>query len=150
VRWRFLPTKPLNEWPKRAESRLHNGVFYGSPEERINYIVYYVIASWVQVRPQLTIIEEYAFSRGQSQAHALGELGGVVKHYLYLGEAPFVSLSSTSNKLKATGYGKASKEAMIARAQEMWAGCPNIDDVADAFHLARYGLHHYDELVSAA
>jgi Holliday junction resolvasome RuvABC endonuclease subunit len=31
----------------------------------------------------VVVVEQYAFSRGMSQAHALGEMGGVVKHALH-------------------------------------------------------------------
>lgn len=132
---------------------MHKGVFHGTSEERVGYIAYRVMAAWIHTRPSIVVIEEYAFSRGKSQAHALGELGGVVKHYLWVSDALWLPLTSTSNKLNATGNGQADKDLMIARAQELWPSFPVFkgnDNVADAFHLARYGFRNFAKLVEAA
>lgn len=153
VRYRFLPTKPLNALPKSAPSQLHHGIFFGTPEERINWIVFHVIKAWVRTQPSFVVVEEYAFSRGASQAHALGELGGVVKHYLYLGGALVHPFGIKQNKLYATDDGNATKEEMVERAQQLWSGFPTFegnDNIADAFHLARYGFRNYDRLIEAA
>src|SRR5262249_2191330 len=46
-------------------------------------------------------LEEFAFSQGQSRAHALGELGGVVKHELRrnLGITPIPITASRARKI---------------------------------------------------
>lgn len=153
VRWRFLPTAPLHQLPKSAASQMHRGVFHGTSEERVGYIAYQIMAAWIRCRPSIVVIEEYAFSRGKSQAHALGELGGVVKHYLWVSEALWLPLTSTSNKLNATGNGQADKDEMIEKARKLWPSFPEFkgnDNVADAFHLARYGLRNFAKLVEAA
>lgn len=140
VRYRQIQTKTLNDLPKKATSAMWNGIFHGTTEHRINYLTWQIVTAWSYTQPALVVVEEYAFSRHSRALTPLHELGGVVKHYLSLGSALVVPYESTANKKYATGSGNASKEEMIARAQQLWRGCPDQDDVADAFLLARWGL----------
>jgi hypothetical protein len=150
VRWRFIPTKRINELPKRADSQLYNGRFYGTTEERITWIMLAVLEEWARSRPDIVVIEEYAFSRHSRSLTPLHELGGVMKHYLGLVDALWVPLVRDAAMVYGCAHNKASKELSIERSIELgFTRCPN-GDVADAFHLARYGLHKYDELVELA
>jgi hypothetical protein len=59
--------------------------------------------------PHLVVIEDYAFSRGDSHSHALGELGGIVRLDLWERGIPFVLVGPSSLKTYATGRGNAKK-----------------------------------------
>ena len=50
----------------------------GERAHRVSSVMEWVMDELSHYQAQLVVIEEYAFSRIQSQAHALGELGGVV------------------------------------------------------------------------
>lgn len=149
VKWKAVKTKRLNELPKRATSAMWNGVFYGNTEDRITFVVLSVFQAWTQVRPQLVCVEDYAFSRHSRALTPLHELGGVVKHYLSIGEILWLPVGSTESKKYATGKGTASKPQMLARARQLWPGCPKIFDVADAFHVARFGLRERANLIQS-
>jgi Holliday junction resolvasome RuvABC endonuclease subunit len=117
--------------------------------------------------PHLIIIEEYAFGRA-TQVSTLGELGGLVKRELWRATGVsecWVTAASTSVKLFATGSGKASKDDMIEAANPFLQGYSemlyirghgmpasywNNHNVADAVHLARFGISRYGEAVRAS
>ena len=63
----------------------------------------------VEFKIQAAIIEGYAFSSRKSQAHSIGELGGVVRVMLHRMEIPFVEIPPTCRAKFATGKGNASK-----------------------------------------
>lgn len=105
---------------------------------------------WRLALPGLVIIEEQAFSRNKAYARQTGEMTGVVKHRLYLAEAPVDMKTSTHLKKEFTGNGRAGKPQMIAKARSLWPRCPDNEDVADAFSAACYADDHYEELVLSA
>lgn len=87
-------------------------------------------------------VEDYAFSQGQSRAHALGELGGVVKLAIYkaLGIAPLPIVASTARKTllqRARVKGMKDKDYVVHNVKrlgpvaERWT-----DDEVDAFVIA--------------
>lgn len=146
---KHLPTKPINALPKSAEGQMWKGTYYGTLEDRIGWIAANVLYAWMKAKPDLTIIEEYAFSRHSRGLSGLHECGGTVKHYLWLVDALWLPVGSKTAKMHATGNGNAGKDEMIAAARRMW-DCPDNDDIADAFALAHYGLRNFAELVQAA
>lgn len=146
VRHCHLKTKPLNALPKRAEKQLHNGVFFGTDEERIAYIALVVMEEFRSSLPDLVLLEGYSFGSKGRALSGLHELGGVIKHHLWASSAPWIPVQPSENKKYATGTGSADKDLMMSRALRLWPRCPN-HDVADAFHLARYGLREYTSLV---
>lgn len=88
---------------------------------------------------QLAVVEQQAYSRGgKGQLCQLGELRGVIKHWLYRWEVPILEPPSNVVKLWATGFGDADKKLMLSMARRVWSGCPN-HDLADAWHLAGWG-----------
>lgn len=97
-------------------------------------------------KPNLVVIEEYAFSRHSRSRSQLAELGGCVKQYLHTHDVLFTSMSSMTIKKFATGNGRAEKAEMVAAAQAI---DPRIvdDNVADALHLARWGFENFGNLV---
>lgn len=139
----------MTQFPKRAESRLWKGKFYGEEDERIEFITAKCMKAWHHFLPQITVIEGYAFGAKGSALTALHELGGVMKNKLLAVEAVYVIKPPAELKAFATGNGRASKEDMVEAAQELWPDCPS-EDEADGFHAARLGIKQYAKLVEAA
>jgi crossover junction endodeoxyribonuclease RuvC len=93
----------------------------------------------------LVAIEGYSFASRNSQAHSIGELGGVLRLTMFRLGIPFVDIPPTSRAKFATGKGNASKSEVIsalsARTGIVWSG-KGADDMADAFVLEEMGLTH--------
>lgn len=86
----------------------------------------------------LVVIEGYALSHGH-QAHAKGELGGVLRVMLYEAGLPILEVPPAQVKKFATGRGNAKKEEMAVAIYKRWGReFPNNDE-ADAYVLARIG-----------
>lgn len=68
--------------------------------------------------PRLVVLEGYSMGtqRQASHAHALGELGGVIRVALWERNIAFVEVPPASLKLAATGRGNARKEEVLAAA----------------------------------
>lgn len=116
----------------------------GCREARIDLILAAVSTMLEIHTPDLTVIEDYAHSRRTAQS-TLGEVGGVIKRYLWLHELPFVEVVSSTVKKEIAGHGRADKDRMIA-AVRPWIRT-NDDNIADAVALALWGENHYDDLV---
>ena len=90
------------------------------------------------------VLEGYSFASRNSQAHAIGELGGVVRLALYEIGIPFVEVPPTCRAKFATGKGNASKNEVIsaisARTGIIWSG-KGADDEADAWILEEMGRY---------
>jgi len=90
----------------------------------------------------VVIIEGYSFASRHSQAHAIGELGGVVRLTLHRLGIPFIEVPPTCRAKFATGRGNASKNEVIsalsARTGIIWSG-KSADDEADAWILEEMG-----------
>jgi crossover junction endodeoxyribonuclease RuvC len=63
---------------------------------------------------EAVIIEGYSFASRNSQAHSIGELGGVVRMMLWENKIPYVEVPPTSRAKFATGRGNASKHEVIS------------------------------------
>jgi len=89
-------------------------------------------------------IEGYAFAARNSQAHKIGELGGVVRLMLFENGIPYVEIPPTSRAKFATGRGNAAKSEVIsavsARTGRIWSG-KSADDECDAWLLEEMSLH---------
>lgn len=89
------------------------------------------------------VIEGYSFSSRNSQAHSIGELGGVVRFRLWQNNIRFVDVPPTCRAKFATGRGNASKNevmsAVSARTGIVFAG-KGADDICDAWILEEIGL----------
>lgn len=81
-------------------------------------------------------IEGYAFSSRNSQAHSIGELGGVIRLLLWELGKPVVTIPPTCRAKFATGKGNASKNEVIssvsAKTGLVWQN-PGADDKCDAW-----------------
>lgn len=98
------------------------------------------------------IIEGYSFASRNSQAHSIGELGGVIRLLLWELEIPCVVIPPTSRAKFATGKGNASKNEVIssisAKTGIIWSN-PGADDKCDAWILeemamTKYGLGKFE------
>lgn len=92
--------------------------------------------------PDLVVIEDYALGApGRIALVRLGEIGGIVRTWLFEQDYRIALVSPSSVKRFATGNGNANKQQMIDRAVELGARLSRFDndDEADAFHLRRMG-----------
>lgn len=132
----------------------------GSQHSRITYIACRIAELVRQHEPDLAAIEGYAFGK-QWGTEPLMELGGVTKHYLFHEEVPWVTYPPQSLKkwvlgavppragFSKSGYTKHVKSLMVDAARQH--GCETFDDnVADAFHVARWARDHFVQVISGA
>jgi len=86
----------------------------------------------------IVAIEGYSFASRNSQAHSIGELGGVVRVFLLNMEIPFLEIPPTCRAKFATGRGNASKSEVISSISAItgivWKG-GHADDMCDAWVL---------------
>lgn len=116
-------------------------------EERIELIRRAVRKQVMKFEPDLIMIENYSYGRPNQMA-VLGEVNGVIRNWLWKNEWPWDVVPPLSLKKFATGNGRATKEEMVVAAQP-WAPNTKLDDnQADAIHLASWGMHHYQQVVS--
>lgn len=107
-----------------------------------------VIADWVgrmlgAWRPDLVVIEGYSFASRDSRAHALGELGGVVRLVFHQRGQPFVVLAPKVRAKLATGKGNAAKEQVLVEAVRRLGYAGHSNDEADALWLLQAALVRY-------
>lgn len=97
----------------------------------------------VASRVKLAIIEGYSFASRNSQAHSIGELGGVVRVSLLNLEIPFVIIPPTCRAKFATGKGNSGKSEVISSISAItgivWKG-GHADDMCDAWILEEMAL----------
>jgi crossover junction endodeoxyribonuclease RuvC len=94
-------------------------------------------------RADLVVIEGYSMgtARQQSHAHALGELGGVVRLALFEEGIPFVDVAPAALKKYATGKGNANKgQVLEAASKRSGLDFAGDDNRADAWWLRQMGL----------
>lgn len=106
----------------------------------------------VEFKIKAVAIEGYAFSSRNSQAHSIGELGGVVRTMLYRMDIPYIEIPPTCRAKFSTGKGNASKNEVIsfvsAKTGIVWKN-PGADDKCDAWILeemarAKMGTQRYE------
>ncbi len=88
----------------------------------------------------LVVVEGYSFSSRNSHAHALGELGGVIRLALHEHGVPYVDVPPSNLKKYATGKGNANKGEMLAAAIRRLDYQGASDNEADALWLRAMGL----------
>lgn len=92
----------------------------------------------------VAVIEQYAFSRHDAHAHAIGELGGCVRLDLYRLGVEYAEPSVQSLKKFATGKGNASKPEVLIAARERFGYEGASFDEAEALVLREMAALHYD------
>lgn len=94
-------------------------------------------------RPELVLLEGYSFGSRFTRAHALGELGGVVRLGLHRRGVPMLELAPKVRAKLATGKGNAGKEQVLAEAIRRLGYAGHSNDEADALWLLQAALIHY-------
>lgn len=89
----------------------------------------------------LVVIEGYSFGSRNSQAHALGELGGVVRMALHTLAVPYIDVPPSTLKVFATGKGNAGKDEVLAAAIRRLGFGGHDNNAADALWLRALGHH---------
>lgn len=110
---------------------------------RINYILSIIkeVINEHQGLVKLVIIEGYSFGSNRSRSvFDLGELGGIIKYYLYEKEISFVEVPPKFLKKYITGNGNADKLMMIDSVKNRYKENFDNDDICDAYALARLGI----------
>lgn len=90
-------------------------------------------------------IEHYSYASRNSQAHSIGELGGVVRLALYDARVPFVEIPPTCRAKFATGKGNARKLEVVSAISAVtgvaWTGGDR-SDRCDAWVLEEMLRYH--------
>lgn len=94
-------------------------------------------------RADLAVIEGYSFASRNSQAHSLGEAGGVVRLALHRLGVPFVEVAPTLLKVYAAGTGKAGKELVLVEAVKRLGYSGSDNNEADALWLWALAVDAY-------
>lgn len=97
----------------------------------------------------VVVLEGYAYG-ARNHREDLGELGGVVRLFLWRLGIPYAIVPPAKLKKFTTGKGNASKDECLSAAIRRFGFEGSTNDAADAFMLARMGRGHYDALPSAA
>lgn len=99
----------------------------------------------------LVVIEGYAFlaKPQQSHAHSLGELGGVIRLYLFQKKIPYVEISPSTVKKLASGKGNADKGMVLVETVKRLKFDGSDHNEADALWLLQAALIHYGHPAAA-
>lgn len=92
--------------------------------------------------PRLAVIEGYSFGSRDTHAHALGELGGLIRLKLFEANVPYIIVPPTKLKKFITGLGQVEKPVIIKELFKRWGIDLNQNDEADATGLALFGAYH--------
>lgn len=115
----------LTMWRPKAKGAERLNEFYDLVDEHMPY----------DTRDVAVYIEGYSFSSRHSQAHALGELGGVLRLAYHRLSVPVTEVPPSTLKKFATGKGNASKAAMVSAVASRTGLEFDTDDAADALAL---------------
>lgn len=111
--------------------------------QRLHDILSEVVDVVMGLPDPFVVVEGYSFSSRNSHAHALGELGGVIRFHLWQRQIPYVDVPPTCRAKFATGKGNAAKaevvSAVSARTGLLWSG-KGAEDECDAWVLQEMGL----------
>jgi crossover junction endodeoxyribonuclease RuvC len=111
--------------------------------ERLVVIRDRIIDLLTSIENPCVCVEGYSFASRNSQAHSIGELGGVIRVALWEKSIPYVEIPPTTRAKFATGKGNAAKtevmSAISARTGIVWSG-KGADDMCDAWILEEMGL----------
>jgi crossover junction endodeoxyribonuclease RuvC len=86
----------------------------------------------------LVLIENYSYGSA-NQAHQLGELGGIVRHWLWENSVPWLAVPPMLIKKYTTGRGNAKKELMMMNVLDRWDMRCEDNNQADAVALLMLG-----------
>lgn len=93
----------------------------------------------VQHQVEKVYMEGYAFG-AQASREAMGELGGVIKRWLYIRKLPVIVIPPSCVKKFACGKGNAQKDQIRLSVWKKWNFEAPTNDEVDAYVIARMGL----------
>jgi Holliday junction resolvasome RuvABC endonuclease subunit len=96
-----------------------------------------------ECRPDVVCLEGYAYGRS-NKAHAIGELGGLIRLHLWRSGIPYCIVPPPTLKKFVTGKGSGPKQPMSLHLFKRWGVSVEEEDEADAAGLAfmvMYGCH---------
>lgn len=113
--------------------------------ERLRKIAREIENLVISNKVKIAVIEGYSFASRNSQAHSIGELGGVVRVSLLNLEVPYIIVPPTCRAKFATGKGNSGKSEVISSISAItgivWKG-GHADDMCDAWILEEMLLTH--------
>lgn len=113
---------------------------------RLRWIRDQVLDLVAQTTDPAVCVEGYSFGSRNSQSHAAGELGGIIRLSLWEKDIPYVDIPPTCRAKFATGKGNASKSEVVsavsARTGIVWSG-KGADDCCDAWVLREMGRAYF-------
>jgi Holliday junction resolvasome RuvABC endonuclease subunit len=116
--------------------------------ERLHVLSDELTALLYDAKPTLVVVENYSFGSKNSQAHAIGEWGGVARLAMWRLGTPYVEVPPTCRAKFATGKGNAGKgevmSAVSARTGIVWSG-KGAEDRCDAWVLEEMGRTQFGE-----
>jgi len=105
--------------------------------------LYYIMCNIKKIlkvyKPDVAIIEGYAYSPNANMAFSIGELGGVIKVILYVNKIQYIIAAPKTVKKFFTGNGNASKDLMKKYAKKDWNNEFNTEHEVDAYAMALLG-----------
>lgn len=110
--------------------------------EDIAHQILYYLADGLdedQARERFVVIEGYSYGSRNSQAHAAGELGGIVRHHLWRRSIPYIDVPPTTLKKYATGHGNAGKDLVVSAVTHRAGRVFDSNDTVDALVLRAIG-----------
>ena len=108
-------------------------------EKRLIHITGSILSFLVKPKPDLIVIEDYAFM-ANGQITKLAELGGVVKTSLFSCDYNFITIAPSRVKKFACAKGNAKKDQVRLEVYKRWGFEAKTNDEVDAYALARIGL----------
>lgn len=140
-----FPIPPSQGLKPRAQGQRSPDRFIGNDEQRIAWLAKKIVKTIRKNKVCFVLVEDHAFSAKGRGKTVLGELHGVVKHYLMKEDVAFVLKTPQTIKKHVTGNGRAEKMDMIMAAKA--AGVDLSDsDRADAWGCARLAWDTYSDL----
>jgi len=99
-------------------------------------------------RPEVVIIENYAFFRNIDSFIRLVEVGTVIRSILSQRKVPWYTVNVKALKKWTTGNGNAKKPDMADAVKQRWGYQSPSDDIIDGYALAKMGQLPLSELLA--
>lgn len=109
-------------------------------EKRIEFVFNSTKEIIKEALPRSIGIEGYSFGSRKGASFSIGEVGGVVKHYLYRISKKgirYYVFQPKSIKKFAIGNGNAKKSLILKAVYQQWNFDTECEDIADAFAIAQ-------------
>lgn len=105
--------------------------------DRLDHIASGVMRIVTDAKVEAMAIEGYGFSARTAHAHALAELGGVIRTRLHLAGFQWWEVPPSSLKKFVTAKGNSVKDIVLKDVFKRWGFDTDSNDIADAYGLAR-------------